>query len=77
MYSPSTENLLIFPSVLHALHTFGKTCCLTLLPDLAMTEMLLAGKSYIEVLYLPVNLLGVLAGGWGSNLEHQIYSGCN
>lgn len=55
MCTPSTENLLIFPAALHALHTFGKMWCLTLLPDLAMIETLLAGKSCVEVLYLSVS----------------------
>lgn len=72
MYAPSTENLLIFPSALHALHTSGKTWCLTLLPDLAMIEVLLAGESYMEAFYLSVSLLGLLAAGWDSNLEPQI-----
>lgn len=70
-FTPSAENLLIFPSALRALHTFGKTWCLTLLPDLAMIEMLLAGENYTEVLYLLESLPGLLAAGWGSNLEHQ------
>lgn len=69
MYAPSTENLLISPSALDALHTFGKMWCLTLLPDLAIIEMLLSGKSYMEVLYLAVTLLDA---GWDSDLEHQV-----
>lgn len=60
MYPPSTENLLISPSALPALHTFAKMWCLTVLPHLAMIELLLAGKNYLKVFYLSISLMGLL-----------------
>lgn len=65
---PSIEHSLIFPSALPALHTLGKMWCLTVLPDLAMIELLLAGKNYMKVFYLSVSL----DAGQDSKLEHQI-----
>lgn len=51
---------------------FGKMQCSTLLPDLAMIEMILAfSENYMEVLYLLVSVLGLLTAGWGRNLEHK------
>lgn len=67
MYLPSREDLLIPPSALPAVHTLGKMWCLTVLPDLAMTELLLAGKNYMKAFYLSVSLIGLLDAGWDSN----------
>lgn len=72
MYPPSTENLLISPSALPALHTFAKMRCLTVLPHLAMIELILAGKNYLKVFYLSVSLMGLLDAEWDSKLEQQI-----
>lgn len=71
MYPPSTENLLISPPALPALHTLGEMWCLTVLSDLAMIELLLAGQNYTKVFYLSVSLIGLLDVGWDSRLEHQ------